>query len=200
MSAPLAAVSGVILAAGQAARFAGPLPKQLTPFRGVPLVRRSAEAACAAQLAEVIVVVGHAGREVVALLSDLALKVVWNPDFAAGQSTSVKAGLRAVASSSAAVLFLPCDQPWLESAVLDQLIAAHAAHRGQIIVPTGNGRRGAPVLWDRRFFSDLSALSGDVGGRALLAQFPDAVVEVPVRAQALADIDTWDDFVRLAAW
>jgi molybdenum cofactor cytidylyltransferase len=35
-------------------------------------------------------------------------------------------------------------------------------------VPAFRGRRGNPVLWDRRYFPDLLALEGDEGARPLL--------------------------------
>ena len=57
----------------------------------------------------------------------------------------------------------------------------------------GQGKRGNPVVWSRRFFADLSHLEGDVGARHLIGSYPEAVVEVPVTGSAaFIDVDTPD--------
>ena len=54
---------------------------------------------------------------------------------------------------------------------MDRLIETFAPDRGGLIaVPAAEGRRGNPVLWSRRFFSELMTLEGDVGARHLIAQ------------------------------
>jgi len=58
-------------------------------------------------------------------------------------------------------------------------------------VPVSEGRRGNPVLWSRRFFTELMTLDGDVGARHLIAKHAEAVAEVPVDGEsAFLDIDT----------
>lgn len=191
-------VSGVLLAAGQGTRFKAPQPKQLLYIEGEPLVRRTARVALASSLAEVVVVIGHEAEAVGAALAGVAVKVVENPHHAAGQSTSLRAGLEALDPRAAAALFLPADQPFLTSALLDQLLATHAAKPGAIVVPTHAGRRGAPVLFDRAFFPALAALQGDTGGRVLLGRHGEQVVTVELESEApLLDIDTVEDVERL---
>ena len=60
-----------------------------------------------------------------------------------------------------------------------------------VVVPTIDGKRGNPVVWSRRFFPDLMAISGDIGARHLIGSYAEAVVEVPVADDAaLTDVDT----------
>jgi molybdenum cofactor cytidylyltransferase len=72
------------------------------------------------------------------------------------------------------------------------LIAAFDPERGAlVVVPTFEGKRGNPVLWSRRFFTDLGAIEGDVGARHLIGRYGEAVVEVAVAGKAaLVDVDT----------
>ncbi|HRC87203.1 MAG TPA: nucleotidyltransferase family protein, partial [Thermoanaerobaculia bacterium] len=149
-----ARISAVLLAAGRSTRFGGDQPKQLYPWEGEPLVRRTARAALAAGFDELLVVVGHRSREVEAALAGMAVKVVANPRFAEGKASSVAAGLAAVSPRSAAAVFLPCDQPWLDTELLLGLAEAYrltsaGSTGGGIVVPSFEGRRGAPVLFDR---------------------------------------------------
>ncbi|MCA8932181.1 MAG: 4-diphosphocytidyl-2C-methyl-D-erythritol kinase, partial [Rhodospirillaceae bacterium] len=62
------------------------------------------------------------------------------------------------------------------------------------------GKRGNPVLWDRRFFPEMAGLAGDVGARHLIGQYEDLVVEVAFADTAPAlDIDTPDDLAAARA-
>jgi molybdenum cofactor cytidylyltransferase len=168
-------VALVLLAAGMSRRFGS--PKQLFLFDGRPLVRLMAEKALASRAAPVYVVLGAFREETLAALAGLPLHPVFNPDFAAGQSTSVRRGLEA-ASGAEAILFLPVDMPFLTVETLDRLIAAWEKERPAAVVPTYDGQRGAPVLWDRRLFPNLAALEGDQGGRVLLSRLDPLLVEV----------------------
>ena len=193
-----APVSAVLLAAGGSERFEGDLPKQLATFRGEPLVRRAARTALAADFAEVLVVTGHRAEEVGAALDGLDITLVRNPGWREGQSTSVRSGLARVARSSRAALFLACDQPLLTAQVLDHLVTAWCATCGPIVLPVHGRRRGAPVLFDRALFGELTRITGDTGGRQVIQGHPDDVVEVPLESDApLVDVDTLEELERL---
>jgi molybdenum cofactor cytidylyltransferase len=64
-----------------------------------------------------------------------------------------------------------------------------------IVAPVAGGRRGNPVLFDRRVFPALRALSGDEGGRSLLERWPWQAVEAD--AGEFAEVDRPDDMARL---
>lgn len=173
-------------------------PKQLLPFEGEPLVRRVARRALASRLAEVIVVVGHMAEAVRQALKGLDVRVVENPAYRQGQSTSVIAGLKALAPQADAALFLMADQPFLDTPLIDRILATYEKTGGPIIVPVFEGRRGSPVLFDRSFFDELRQITGDEGGRQVLRRHPQAVVDVPLDSERpLWDIDTPEAYQRL---
>ena len=58
------------------------------------------------------------------------------------------------------------------------------------MVPVHRAQMGNPVLWDRRFFPAMMALSGDSGAKALLRQHAEAVAELATDATVLRDFDT----------
>ena len=67
-----------------------------------------------------------------------------------------------------------------------------------ICVPTVGGKRGNPVLWDRRFFAEISKVEGDTGAKHLIGEHADLVCEVEMTGEAaITDIDTPE---ALAAW
>ena len=186
-------VAAIVLAAGRSTRMGGP-NKLLEMISGKPLVRIAAEQALASRASPVVVVSGHERARVEAALAGLDVRLVHNPDYAQGLSTSVKAGLAALPPESEAAIVCLGDMPQVTSALIDRLIAAFDPERNALVVlPTFSGKRGNPVLWSRRFFPELIALEGDVGARHLIGAYPEVVTEVPVEnAAAMVDIDTPD--------
>lgn len=182
--------AAIVLAAGRASRFDGVDHKLRTPFQGRPLVTWAIDAAVsAAVFAEVFVVVGAVA------LGDLvpsSVTVVDNEDWAAGQASSVRAGLAAVgqAGHSAAVLGLG-DSPLVPASAW----AAVAAAEGQIVTATFGGRRRPPTKLEQVVWDEIPA-TGDEAGRALFRRWPDRVREVACEGDPI-DIDTLED---LAPW
>ncbi len=190
-------VTALVLAAGRSSRM-GPTNKLLAEVNGAPLVARAVDAALASQAANVIVVTGHQGESVARALADRPVTFVHNPAFAEGLSSSLRAGLAAVPSESDAVVVCLGDMPRVASAVIDRLIAAYSPVEGRAIcIPTTHGKQGNPVLWDRAFFTEMAALTGDAGAKRLIGQHADRLCEVPVDdAGILYDVDTPDLLAR----
>ncbi|KMO42135.1 4-diphosphocytidyl-2C-methyl-D-erythritol kinase [Methylobacterium variabile] len=193
-------VGTVLLAAGRGTRF-GASPKLLSVLDGRPLVRHAAEAAVAADLGPVVAVLGHAGAEMREALTGLPLILVENRDYAEGLSTSLRAGLAALPEAVPAAFVLLGDMPRVGPGLLVELAGAFrsAAVAPSAVVPTRDGRRGNPVLLNRRLLAaGLAGLTGDRGAGPLLAQRDD-VLELPVdEAGVLIDVDTPEVLVRLS--
>jgi molybdenum cofactor cytidylyltransferase len=186
-------VAAIVLAAGRSTRMGGP-NKLLAEIGGRPLVRIVTEQALASRAGPVIVVTGHERAKVEAALAGLKVRLTHNPDYAAGLSTSLKAGLSALPASADGAIVCLGDMPQVTAGLIDRLVDAFDPERGAlVVVPTIEGKRGNPVVWSRRFFPDLMALEGDVGARHLIATYADVVAEVPVEdSAALTDVDTPD--------
>ncbi len=184
-------VTALVLAAGRSSRM-GDTNKLLAEVAGAPLVARAVDAALASQATNVIVVTGHQGDRVAAALSGKPVTFVHNPTFAEGLSGSLRAGLAAVPSELDAVVVCLGDMPRVAAGIIDRLIAAYSPVEGRAIcIPTNHAKHGNPVLWDRAFFAEMAALSGDSGAKRLIGRHADRVCEVPVDdAGILYDVDT----------
>jgi molybdenum cofactor cytidylyltransferase len=191
-------VTAIVLAAGRSTRM-GAANKLLADLAGKPMVRHAVEAALASRASPVLVVTGHQTSEVCAALAELDVTFVANPGYAAGLSSSLKAGIAAAPSSASGVLVLLGDMPRITSGHIDQLIAAFDAADGQaIIVPMHEGRRGNPVLWPKAFFAEMLQLEGDSGAKRLLGLHAGSVREVDLGTDAIfADIDTPEALAKL---
>ena len=195
-------VAVLVLAAGRSTRMGGP-NKLLADANGEPLVVHAVKAALASQAVELVVVLGHMADQVkaavLAAVPKARLRFATNPDFAEGLSTSVRTGIAALGKEIDAAIVQLGDMPGVNSALLDRLMAAFSPVEGRsICVPTVAGKRGNPVLWDRRFFPEMANLSGDSGAKHLIGEHADLVCEVEMTGEAaITDIDTPE---ALAAW
>ena len=189
-SARPSAVAAVVLAAGRSTRM-GEINKLTADYDGCALVRHAAEAALASRADEVVVVTGHQADAVRGVLAGLDLRMIDNPDFKAGLSTSVKAGIAAVAPGMTGAVILLGDMPGISPAVIDALIGAFEAAGGdKICQPRYDGKPGNPILWPRRLFPAFAELSGDIGAKPLLKRFNQDILGVDVGSSAIhMDID-----------
>jgi molybdenum cofactor cytidylyltransferase len=195
-------VAVIVLAAGRSTRMGGP-NKMLADANGQPLVVHAVKAALASQAVENVVVLGHMADQVKAAIVQAVptsrLRFVINADFAEGLSTSVRTGIAALGKDIDAAIVQLGDMPGVNSALLDRLMAAFSPVEGRsICVPTVGGKRGNPVLWDRRFFPEIAKVEGDTGAKHLIGEHADLVCEVEMTGEAaITDIDTPE---ALAAW
>lgn len=191
-------ISGVVLAAGRSSRLGR--PKQLLPLGGRPLLDHVLANAAASALDEVVLVLGHEAAAIAAAVGAWGQRVVLNADYAAGQSTSLRAGLGATDPRAEAALFLLGDQPGVGPAIIDALIDAYRAGGGSIVLPRYGGRVGNPVLFGRALFPELARLTGDEGARGVVRARAGEVVEVAVGAgPPPGDVDTEEDYTALLA-
>jgi molybdenum cofactor cytidylyltransferase len=186
--------AGIILAAGASTRMGQPKPLLL--WRGEPFIRHIARTALGAGLSPIVIVVGAHTPEIRAAVADLPVTLIHNPDWEAGQSTSVRCGLQALPDSIGSAVFLLADQPQIPIELVKALKDQHAHTLSPIVAPLIDDRRGNPVLFDRVTFADLQSITGDVGGRAVFAKHP--IAYVPWHdASLLLDVDTPEDYQRL---
>ncbi len=192
--------AAIVLAAGRGTRMVRE-NKLLAEVKGKPIVRHAVEAALASKASPVIVVTGHESDSTAEALGSLDVKIMYNPGYAEGLSSSLKAGLAALPSGVDAVAVMLGDMPEISGPLIDRLANAIDPARGPLIaVPTRDGKRGNPVVWARPLFDELMKLEGDVGARHLIGLHSEAVVEVPVDDDAIfLDIDTQEALATFRA-
>lgn len=193
-------LAGVILAAGESRRLGR--PKALLEWRGKPLIRHAAENALSGGITNLVVVTGAVDAPVRDALQGLPARIVHNPDWRGGQSTSLRAGLRAAREAAprapGAVIFLLADQPFAGPDLIRALRDRHRSTLSPVIAPFAGGRRANPVLFDQVTFSALEALTGEAGGRAIFDRFPPQALPWHDE-RILLDVDTPQDYQRLLA-
>jgi molybdenum cofactor cytidylyltransferase len=169
-----ATVAGVVLAAGTSSRY-GAANKLLERIDGDRVVTRALRPYLEAGLDPVVAVVGHEHERVREAVPDAAT-VVHNPAYADGQASSVRAGVEAVRGDADAVVVGLGDMPFVRAETVRLLARAFRAGVGDPVAAAVEGERGNPVCFGDRWFPDLCDVAGDVGGRRLLLEAPDAAL------------------------
>lgn len=131
----------------------------------------------------------------IAGISAPGARLLHNPDWPAGQLTTLQAGLRQVSQAPAA-FFTPVDCP----AYTPQTVAAMwAAFSGEpFVIPRYREKRGHPVLMGASVFAEILALPPSGQAREVVHSHRPATRYVDVDdAGILADIDTPADYQEL---
>ncbi len=189
-------VSAIVLAAGSGSRFGG--GKLLAPYRGQPLIEAVLASLREAPVDERVVVVGADAQRLRAVCKPYGVRIIENPYWTQGQSTSVLAGLEALGSDVRAAVVLLADQPLVGARAIERLVEAFE-EGAKVAVATYGGRPRNPVLFSREVWPVLEVeLSGDEGARPFLRRRPELVTLVPCDGVGdPADVDTAEDLRRL---
>jgi molybdenum cofactor cytidylyltransferase len=152
----------ILLSAGLSSRFGS--SKALAVWDQKPLVAYLLEALVKTNLDEIIVVLGaHADQIKPVLLKHNKIKVVYNKDYKFGQTSSFKAGLRAVSSEAIAVGLLPVDCPLIKVNTVNDLLREWSAHNPLLLIPSHHGTKGHPPFFSNSLKNEILELSDDVG-------------------------------------
>jgi molybdenum cofactor cytidylyltransferase len=187
-------VAGVVLAAGASTRMGQ--NKLLLRVEGETLLRRAVTRALAAALAPVLVVVGHERERAEKEIEGLAVRAVYNPDHAAGQHTSFRAGIAAVPEDAGAAVVLLADMPRVTSEMIGALVVRWRETKAPLVISDYGGVHAPPTLYDRSLFAEILAQPGEGCGKAIVRRHRGEAAAVAWPAEALADVDVPADLAH----
>lgn len=186
-------IACLLTAAGSAMRFGE--DKLRLPVDGQPMGVRAVQVLSDVPFALRVLVTSEDKLYLMQAAKDRSFDVVLNPDPSRGMSSSVRLGTEHILRSGAydGILYAVADQPNLRAATVMKLAEAFAAAPGCIWAPEAGGKRGNPVIFPAALFQELTAVTGDRGGRQVIAAHPELLRTVTVDADELKDIDTKED-------
>lgn len=188
-------IGAIILAAGSSRRFGDDKRRMLLPS-GQPILQETIHKT-ASVLDEVIVTLRFGDREYAQELehtiNNQDVRYFCAPDSAQGMGASLANAIKQVGAWQAALVFLG-DMPYVKAETIESLLAEYELRKptcAPIVVPSRNGDRGHPVLFDQAYFAEMATLEGDLGARNVIKQHSHQVFVVEVADPGiLRDIDT----------
>lgn len=190
-------ISAIILAAGESKRMGQ--NKFLLPWGKKKVIEQVLEAYGESPVDEIILVLGCEAERILQNTSLKRVKIVINPFYREGMSTSLKSGIQAVSQEATGILIALGDQPGIDRGVVGKLVSAFQKVFPQknIVVPINKGRRGHPVILSKKFFGEILQLTGDIGGREILSRNETEIFAVEVETEGILwDIDTVNDYLK----
>ena len=197
MSRVGAKIAGLLLAAGASTRMGR--PKQLLHVQGVTLLERILNEALKSELDKIILILGHQSKEIKKVLDQIIvhkkLRVIENPRYRQGISSSIIAGLSEVEDNYDHVMILLADLPHVTSRLINLLIHRYLESHLPIGAIQVKSKRSHPVIFGRPLYNELRKLQGDMGARALFQKYGDrACLVEPDFFYDDMDIDTEEDY------
>lgn len=185
----------IILAAGESKRL-DYFPKQLLKFNKKTLLRNAAENALSSDADLVCVVLGANFEKLKAEIEDLTIEIAVNENWAAGMTSSLQKGLQkllGIEPKLQAVCILLCDQPLINSKIINQLIHYFQTEKFPIIASEYAETIGVPAIFASSLFDELFNLKSSQGAKKIIMKHLNSVKRIPLH-EAAFDIDTKEDF------
>ncbi|MGA2665424.1 MAG: nucleotidyltransferase family protein [Nitrososphaerales archaeon] len=190
-------VSIIVLAAGFSKRFGR--NKLLEPVGSTPIIEHVVSECLRSSVDQVIVVVGHDRGMVEEALEGHRCEIVFNEDFAKGQSFSVRKGLSMVDETADAVMVLPGDVALIDRVIIDAVVDEYASSYAPIVTAAYRGRPGHPILFDRNLLGELRGIDEETRGlKKVVSNHKQHIRLVETSERALLDVDDEDDLRRLS--
>jgi len=176
--------------------------KQLLPIGKESLLERALNETLRSDLSKIVLVLGYHAEDIkIGLARNIQhpkLKVIENTSYKQGISSSIIAGLTCVEQNYNHVMIILGDIPHIDADLINLLLNRYLASHlpiGAIKIKT---KRSHPVIFNRRLYSELHKLRGDVGARDLFQKHAGQVCLVePEGSYDDRDIDTMDDYTQI---
>ncbi len=194
-------ISGIILAGGSSQRMG--TPKALLKIGGKTFLQHIVEVLHSARIIDVVIVLGAEAKEIQKTLTWFEGKVVINDNWQKGQLTSTIAGLNNLDMAKTdpeeihGAMICPVDHPLLTQSLLVNLLQGYWLSKKRIIIPTYQGQRGHPVIFDRTLFNEIRNAPLDIGARAVVRSHEQDIQEVDVKDEGIfINVDSPDDYKK----
>ncbi len=187
-------ISGILLASGASRRIKS--TKQLLIFQREYLVNYVVNKILESEIDELFVILGYHHNEIANVI-DTRPKIVDNPGWKIGKSSSIKIGVKSAQKTSDGVIFFMVDQPFINKEIINTLINVFQDSIDNIIAPRVNEHLCNPVLFGKKYYQELMGLSGEQGGKTIINKAKDVKWVDWKDERLLLDIDTDEDYKNI---
>lgn len=184
----------IIPAAGLSSRH--PPNKLLLDLEGMTAIERTVSTFIDFPL-DIYVITGYQSDKTSALLNrkfgDL-ITVIDNPHYELGMSSSIKAALRVLNREYSYFGICPGDKPFILPATVAKMLDALDRELPWLAAPFYHDRMGHPCFFAAGLKPGLLAVTGDMGGREIIRNYPDRLLKIRVNDEGIImDLDRYLD-------
>jgi len=188
-------ICALVLAAGKSERMGR--PKMVLPFGSQTIIETVIDNIMKAGISDILVVTGSDRDAVESACSNKPVAICYNPKYEEGMHSSVVCGFSYLPEITRAVMVFLGDQPFIPFEVIQTVMHTWRQSGKGIIIPTYQGKRGHPTLFDFRLREEILQLDPAIGLRSVIKKFPEEMLEIEVNfPQIMKDIDTKIDYLN----
>jgi molybdenum cofactor cytidylyltransferase len=175
--------------------------KLLLPIEGVAIIQHVCKTVLSANINPVIVVTGYENEIVSQAIPKEVDNIVYNSDWNSGMSSSIYKGISSLPENVDGNMIVLGDMPMISTDTLQLLIDQFIKQKGRLIIyPIYEDRQANPVIFPKKYFSEILSSTGDRGCKKVLKQYPEDAIGIPIQSQEVVlDCDTKDDYFNLLA-
>lgn len=184
----------LLLAAGSSSRMGK--PKMLLSFNGKTLLQHTIDEILQIHNCKPVVVTGCYHTLLEEMLQQQQIDCIENKNWEEGMGSSIQKGIQYINHhypEADNVIITVCDQPYLSSSLLQQLVTVQKQTAKGIVASAYNNTTGTPVLFGKKYFQQLAMLSGQYGAKKMVQQFLHDTATVTFELGTV-DIDTEEDY------
>ena len=195
-------VDAILLAAGESKRM-GPANKLFLEVRDKPMIEHTIDALSQANIRALIIVTSPVNLQSFSPNVLQTHRVVLNPDYQKGMTTSIQKGVEAASPGAAGYMICMSDQPFMQAAEYDlliqQFLKAFPQNPASIVVPFYQNRKGNPVIFSAQYRTAILEHQEMEGCKAIVQKNKPHLIRVDMPSDAIVrDIDTPEDYGKLA--
>lgn len=188
-------VAAVVVAAGASRRMTA--IKQLLPWKSTTLLEHVIDQLREAGAARIFVVLGAHQKEILKKIKSTDLSIIHNEDWSNGMGTSIAKTIPVLKDHQLeydGLLVASCDQPLISVTHYKRLINS-CINSDRIISSSYGDGIGIPVVFDKNYFKELSALKMDVGAKSIIKKHLGHLITLDA-PEGLIDLDTKESYEK----
>lgn len=163
------------------------------------LIQHAIDEALAADAEKVLVVLGSGAEIISNSINKKQAHILINKNWDEGIASSIRTGVenaQLFSPSIDAVILMVCDQPYVSSSLLKNLVAQHNDSKNPIVASQYKDTLGTPVLFHKTVFPEFLKLDGDTGAKKIIMDHKEEVQPVKFPLGDI-DIDNITDYEML---
>ena len=192
-------IDAIVLAGGMSKRF-GEENKLLSKINNLPMILHIVLQLTIDEISDITIITGFNSKKIKNALSGLKVNIIENTSYKNGIGSTLSLGVSNLSNKCDGVLICLADMPLLTSNDYKNLINHHLKNSGpsKITAPFIKNKRGNPIIWGKKFYTELMNIEQNVGGQNLLNNHKDAIIEFQTLSLSFFhDIDTPSDYKKL---
>lgn len=180
----------------------GAANKMLLPWGDSTVAETTLHHLLSANIGEIIVVTGFEAEKIQAICQGKAVKIVHNPEYETGMTTSIQAGIRAASPDSAGFMICLADMPLIQPEDYQQLADVFAGqlpeHPQVIVQPFSGEQPGNPIIFSSYYRTEMLNLSWPEGCKPIVQANRANICRVVFSTNHfITDLDTPEEYAWL---